>query len=78
MTGSRIIPQFSWWTQGYTFSQDSKVLSLGWYDLILGGDWLEDHSPMWVHWHQRLMRFTHEGRHLALQGIRDKKIPCKL
>lgn len=34
------------------FSLDLKILQLGTYDLVLGLDWLEQFSPMKVHWKQ--------------------------
>jgi hypothetical protein len=37
-----------WWTQGYQFHTNFKVLLLGSYDIILGYDWLKQHSPMEV------------------------------
>lgn len=46
-TDKRVI-QLPWWTQGHKFFSDAKVLSLGCYDIILGMDWLEQFSPMWV------------------------------
>jgi len=38
----------SWYTQGHTFSSSFKILPLGSYDVILGMDWLEYHSPMLI------------------------------
>lgn len=77
LTGSSMVPQLTWWTQGHTFCQDMKVLPLGCYDLIVGADWLEGHSPMWVHWRRKWMRFTHEGRRITLKGIRTTPSKCK-
>lgn len=53
------------------------MLNLGCYDLILGADWLEDHSPIWAHWCKRMLRFTHEGRQVTLIGIQDNKTLCQ-
>lgn len=77
LTSSTVAPKLTWWTQGHTFVQDMKVLPLGSYDLIVGADWLEEHSPMWVHWHKKWMKFTHEGRRITLRGVRDKPVKCK-
>lgn len=77
LTSSRCVAQLAWWTQGFTFTHDVKVLPLGCYDLIVGADWLEDHSPMWVHWRKRWMRFTHQGRRVSLTGIQDNPVPCQ-
>jgi hypothetical protein len=45
--------------------------------MILGADWLEDHSPMRVHWKHRWMKFTHQHRRIRLQGIQDKQQACR-
>lgn len=46
---TQMIPELQWWTQGYSFAQYMRVIKLGSFDIILGADWLESHSPMWVH-----------------------------
>jgi hypothetical protein len=38
--------QASWQVQGYQFVSDFKVLSLPYYDIILGMDWLVANSPI--------------------------------
>jgi hypothetical protein len=43
------VPQFQWNIQGHSFTYVARVLPLKGFDMILGVDWLEDHSPMWVH-----------------------------
>jgi hypothetical protein len=35
-----------WSIQGHEFATDLKIISLPYYDLIIGVDWLEVHSPM--------------------------------
>jgi hypothetical protein len=49
LTSSKIVPWLQWFCQNHSFKQDLHVLPLPRYDMILGVDWLEDHSPMWVH-----------------------------
>ncbi|KAF0896451.1 hypothetical protein E2562_024315 [Oryza meyeriana var. granulata] len=39
-----------WWIQGFSFRSDVRILPLGCYDVILGMDWLERHSPMQIDW----------------------------
>lgn len=70
------VNNLSWWTQGYTFSSDARVLPLPCYDLILGMDWLEQHSPMWVHWKRKKMRFSHKGARITLKGVKDCTSTC--
>lgn len=50
MLSDGVIPSLQWNIQGYTFEFDSRILPFKGYDLILGADWLENHSPMWFHW----------------------------
>jgi hypothetical protein len=66
-----MVSNFTWWSQGNTFSIDARVLPLPYYDLVLGMDWLEKYSPMWIHWKRRLLRFTHEGKRISLKGVKD-------
>jgi hypothetical protein len=68
MQCTEYVPQLEWSTQGHTFQQDVKILPLGCYDMILGEDSLDDHSPMWVHWRRKRMRFTHKHRRITLNG----------
>lgn len=53
--GSRLscvvhIPGAQWFTHNLCFVSDLKILSISSYDMILGLDWLEQFSPMKVHW----------------------------
>lgn len=72
----KMIPHLTWFMQGHSFAYDTRVLPLKCYDMILGADWLEDHSPNWIHWKKKLMRFPHNGRRIQLQGIKDDLSKC--
>lgn len=76
LTTKEMVPQLTWWTQGHSFSQDARVLPLKTYDLILGMDWLETHSPMWVDWKRKKMRFTYKGWRITLVGVKDCTSQC--
>jgi len=67
---------FSWWSQGHTFTTDARVLSLQYYDMVLGMDWLEQHSPMWIHWKRKLLRFSYQGSRISLKGVKDTLSSC--
>lgn len=43
---NEFVPDFEWGVQGHTFTHSVHVLDIGCYDMILGADWLDLHSPM--------------------------------
>jgi hypothetical protein len=74
---SEFIPDFEWGVQGHTFSHSVHVLNLGCYDMILGADWLDLHSPMWVHWRKKVLRFTHDKKRITLWEVWSQVSSCK-
>lgn len=46
--------------------------------MILGMDWLEKFSPMWVDWKRKRMRFQYQGSNVTLTGVRDQVRHAKL
>lgn len=60
------------------FTTNLKVLPLGCYDIILGMDWLEDHSPMEMGWANKKMSFLHKGQHVQLERVTPKMEQCQL
>jgi len=70
------IPDLQWCSQGQTFTSSVGILPLKCFDMILGEYWLEDHSPMWVHWGKNLMRFTLNGKRITLQGLTKETQKC--
>ncbi|XP_073367614.1 uncharacterized protein [Aegilops tauschii subsp. strangulata] len=56
LTCSASISGCQWSSQGQDFTTDMKVLLLGTYDVILGMDWLEQHSPMTVDWRNKVIQ----------------------
>jgi hypothetical protein len=76
MISDKTVKDFSSLSQGHTFHTTVRVLPLKCYDLVLGMDWLEYHSPMWVHWKRKIMRFTHEGKRISLFGVKPKTKSC--
>jgi hypothetical protein len=49
----------SWSAQGLQFSSTLKVFPLTSFDMILGMDWLEQYSPMKVHWMEKWIQFPY-------------------
>jgi hypothetical protein len=48
MTCKEQVQGLQWWCQGTSFCQDTKVLTIGGYDMVLGANWLEDQGAMWI------------------------------
>jgi len=67
MVCNRVVQQLPWLVQGHTFFSEAKVLQFQCYDMILGEDWLEACSPMWIHWGKKVMRFTHKSKRITLK-----------
>jgi len=44
--------------------------------MILGEDWLEECSPMWVNWRKKIMKFTHKGKRISLRGVSPETNKC--
>jgi hypothetical protein len=64
------LPQQIWDIQGHTFKTTLKIIPLRGYDVILGMDWLEAHSPMEVHWADKWLQFTLNNKTVKLHGIK--------
>jgi hypothetical protein len=43
--------------------------------MILGADWLENHSPMWIHWKKKI-KFTCSKKRVMLAGVTDETRTC--
>jgi hypothetical protein len=65
-----------WWIQGVIIYADARVLDIGAYDMILGMDWLESHSPMQCDWLHKKISFSHMGKQISLQGINSVLVDC--
>jgi len=70
------IEKLQWHAQGHSFTSSVGILPLKCFDMILGQDWLESCSPMWVHWAKKLMKFTYQGCRVSLQGIKSDGVKC--
>jgi len=74
MVCTQKIEDLQWQAQGHTFTSTVGILPLQCFDMILGQDWLESCSPMWVHWSKKLMKFTYQGKRVSLQGITSELV----
>lgn len=66
---NKYIAAVEWSLAEYMFQSDLRVLSLSAYDIILGMDWLEIHSPMNVHWKQKWMAIPYGNGTALLQDL---------
>lgn len=66
-----------WLVQGESFLTSLKVLPLGNYDVILGMDWLEQHSPMKVDWRAKTLQFHYNQKEICLKGVTANTQTCK-
>ena len=73
---SASVPNCTWCSQGHQFSTDLKVLDLGVYDVILGMDWLEEHSPMTVDWRAKLIAIPSPSGVINLRGHDNSSSTC--
>ena len=76
MLSDQIIPAFQWFIQGHSFTYSARVLPLKSFDMIISADWLENHSPTWIHWKKKIMHFPLNGRRVKIQGIQDDTTTC--
>jgi hypothetical protein len=64
-----VIPACKFIIEGHKFQHDLKILHLDSYDLVLGMDWLEQYSPMSIHWGSKWISFPYSGTTIVLQGL---------
>lgn len=73
---SERVPALQWCAQDHKFKSDGRVLNMRCYDMILGEDWLEAVSPIWVDYKTKAMRITPNRKKVTLHGIQDTMDIC--
>jgi hypothetical protein len=63
------LKQVVWSIWEQEFTSDLRVIFLHYYDLVVGMDWLEAHSPMKVGWFNKWMLINYFGSSVQLYGI---------
>lgn len=66
------LPDQLWNIQGITFKNSFKIIPLGCYDVVLGMDWLENNSPMHIHWAEKWLQFEHQGKMVKVMGVQPQ------
>jgi hypothetical protein len=78
MVYDRQVQNLQWSVQGTSFISIVGILPLKCFDMIVGEDWLEECSPMSIHWSKKVMRFTYQGKRIQLQGINQQVAQCAM
>jgi hypothetical protein len=58
-----------WTVQRCSFATDFRLLALSSYGMIIGMDWLSQHSPMKTHWLEKWMVIPYRSATVLLYGI---------
>jgi hypothetical protein len=66
-----------WQVQGCEFSTNLKIIHLSHYDMIIGYDWLEEFSPMRLHWKDKWKAIPYQNAAVVIHGISslDPQVP---
>ncbi|XP_027060758.1 uncharacterized protein [Coffea arabica] len=62
------VPRMTWEMQGHTFTHDVYVLAIESYNMVLGVDWMREHSPVTFDFKHLQFSFNQEGQEVKLQG----------
>jgi transposase InsO family protein len=57
-----------WSVQGLQFTSTLKIFPLTTFDMILGMDWLEQYSPMKIHWLEKWIQFPYASDWAVIRG----------
>jgi hypothetical protein len=66
----------TWYLNDYQFTSTLKVLPLSSYDMIVGLDWLQLHSPMLIHWTDKWLTVPYQGTTVKLVGLQPRSTQC--
>ncbi|KAL8137446.1 LOW QUALITY PROTEIN: hypothetical protein V2J09_003447 [Rumex salicifolius] len=69
---------FKWEMQGHRFIFSPRILKLGGYDLVLGGDWLREFNPILFDFKALKISFHKDGHKLEFSGIREEAGLCSM
>lgn len=77
LKGTEILSNCEWSCQGAHFSSSMKVIPLQCYDVILGIEWPQTHSPMEVDWNSKWIVVKQGDTIAKLHGITADTSSCK-
>jgi len=70
LVSTSLLHQVPWTVDGCTFYSEFRTLPLANFDVVIGMDWLEDHSPMLIDWRLKQLLVPYGGQFKLLQGSR--------
>ncbi|KAG8391208.1 hypothetical protein BUALT_Bualt01G0163900 [Buddleja alternifolia] len=62
-------PDFTWEIQGTKFTYPMRIIKLGGCDVVLGGDWLRQHSLVEFDYHKMKLTICRNGKKLIMKDI---------
>jgi hypothetical protein len=60
--------------QGRRFNFYVKVMEIGAYDMLLGGDWIRQEGPVLVDVKSRTLALVKEGKRIELKGVSNSGV----
>lgn len=67
-----LYPHLPWVIQGREIKEDLRVLQLGGYDMILGGDWMRKLNPITFDFDSNKLIIKKDGQVVDLQGAKEE------
>ncbi|KAG8386104.1 hypothetical protein BUALT_Bualt03G0114300 [Buddleja alternifolia] len=71
MVSRTIMPDFTWTIQGHKFSYPIRIIKLGGYDMVLGGDWLRLNSPVEFDYHKMKVTISRNWKKIIMKAMTD-------
>lgn len=63
---------FTWVMQGQEFQYDIKIMEIGTYEMLLGGDWMKKVRPVLLDMGSSTLTMVRDGKKVVFQGLKDK------
>ncbi|KAG8372812.1 hypothetical protein BUALT_Bualt12G0106000 [Buddleja alternifolia] len=71
MVSRTVCPDFTWEIQGTKFTYPMRIIKLGGCDVVLGGDWLRNHSPVEFDYQKMKLTICKNGKKLIMKAITE-------
>ncbi|KAG8382321.1 hypothetical protein BUALT_Bualt05G0065300 [Buddleja alternifolia] len=71
MVSRTVCSDFTWEIQGTKFTYPMRIIKLGGCDVVLGGDWLRNHSPVEFDYQKMKLTICKNGKKLIMKAITE-------